>query len=222
MFQNTLVICAIVGFIAWYYFNKFQESEREYYKLYKRFVEVSNENQRIKARVKDLQTYKNDVSKTFKILDNELLMINDHIKKQPTVQPQIQRFSGQPSNPVYNTQPANRISMLTPELLSTLFSNMNQDGMDMNQDGMDMNQDGMGMNQDGMEINQDGNAQLQLEHVQQNDASGESNPQSDQEHSHGPQQQNAEQSDVLATLSYEINMNPIVPGNNYNRFLINE
>ena len=29
-----------------------------------------------------IQYYKNDVSKTFKILDNELVMINDHLKKQ--------------------------------------------------------------------------------------------------------------------------------------------
>jgi hypothetical protein len=36
-------------------------------------------------RVKYLENYKNDVSKTFKILDNELGLINDHIKyNRPT------------------------------------------------------------------------------------------------------------------------------------------
>lgn len=122
MLQNTLVLCAVIGFITWYYFNKFQESEREYYKLHKKYEEAVHENARIKSRVKDLQSYKNDVSKTFQILDNELLMINDHLKRrgnnsvQGTLRPDGQQEGI-----------SNRVSILTPELLGTLFNNMNQE-----------------------------------------------------------------------------------------------
>jgi hypothetical protein len=123
MFQNTLILSAIIGFIAWFYFNKFQESEKEYYKLYKRCSEVHLENQKLKNRLKDLQSYKNDVSKTFQILDNELVMINDHISKKQMEQPT------QPTQPTQQVQYEghSNVSMLTPELLRSLFSSMNQE-----------------------------------------------------------------------------------------------
>lgn len=121
MLQNTFVLCAVIGFIAWYYLNKFQESEKEYCKLHRKYEDAINENTRIKSRVKDLQSYKNDVSKTFHILDNELVMINDHLKRRDG--------TGQASrNDVNSIQNgANRVSILTPELLGTLFNNMNQE-----------------------------------------------------------------------------------------------
>jgi hypothetical protein len=172
MLQNTILVCAIVGFIAWYYYQKFQESEREYMKLHKRFVDVCNENVRFKARVRDLQTYKNDVSKTFQILDNELLMINDHIRKQSntsnTQNPPTQVNANANVNAISNAfsqaplftprvpfgfsqfglgtgtrvgsgtgtgsgadnSIRNRISILTPDILSNLFSSMNQERVD--------------------------------------------------------------------------------------------
>ena len=171
--MNQLTIfCLVLGLISWYYFNKFQESEKEYGKLYKRFEQIYIENQKVKNRIKDLQSYKNDVSKTFKILDNELVLINDHLKKQnetprqqrqtrpsifgslasmttlPMMNPLVQqgtlnaerteRFGqgtlnaerterfGQGTLPNIRVPiiPNNNISLLTPELLTSLF-NMN-------------------------------------------------------------------------------------------------
>ena len=146
--QLPTIICVVFGIISWYYFNKFLESEREYSKLHKRFDNLYVENQKVRTRVKDLQSYKTDVSKTFQILDNELVMINDHLQKrndrggnqvrnivsnanagqQPSVPihttiqtsriplTRISSFANMPSN--------NNVSLLTPELLSSLF-NMN-------------------------------------------------------------------------------------------------
>jgi len=127
--MNQLTIfCLILGFISWYYFNKFQESEKEYNKLYKRFEHVYIENQKVKSRIKDLQSYKNDVSKTFKILDNELVLINDHLKKQnENVTTDHQRSQRPPpvARSFYMRNiPSNNVSLLTPDLLTSLF-NMN-------------------------------------------------------------------------------------------------
>jgi hypothetical protein len=126
--MNQLTIfCLILGFISWYYFNKFQESEKEYNKLYKRFEHVYIENQKVKSRIKDLQSYKNDVSKTFKILDNELVLINDHLKKQnENVTTEHQRSQRPPvARSLYMRNiPSNNVSLLTPDLLTSLF-NMN-------------------------------------------------------------------------------------------------
>jgi predicted nuclease with TOPRIM domain len=118
MVSNALVLCAIIGFIAWYYYQKFQESEKEYYKLHSQFVEVCNENVRLKDKLTDLEVYKDDVSKTFKILDNELTLINDHIKTR------------NPAETARANLPTNRVSLLTPEMLSTLFNNVNQENQE--------------------------------------------------------------------------------------------
>ncbi len=83
--SNSTIICVILGLMVFYYYNKFQDSEMEYISLHKKFDQVYTENQKIKTRLKDLQYYKNDVSKTFKILDKELEQISDHINKQNPV-----------------------------------------------------------------------------------------------------------------------------------------
>lgn len=108
MYQNSLnLIIVVLGLVAWYYYNKFKESEKEYVLLHKQFA---IENHKLKSRLKDLQTYRNDVSKTFRILDNELVLINDHIQKQNQNSPQN-----------------DRVSILTSDMLSSLFENINQD-----------------------------------------------------------------------------------------------
>ena len=129
--MNQLTIfCLVLGVVSWYYFNKFQDSEKEYNKLYKRFEQVYIENQKVKSRIKDLQSYKNDVSKTFKILDNELVMINDHLKKQnENVTPERQRPPLPPRPPAARSFymrniPNDNVSLLNPDLLTSLF-NMN-------------------------------------------------------------------------------------------------
>lgn len=133
MFQNSFIVLTIVGFIAWYYFNKFQDSEKEYFGLHQKYMHLCNENQKLKARVSDLDTYKTDVSKTFQILDNELVLINDHIKQRNTVpsdQGNSHLFGSteRGSTPQQRgTTQRGRVSILTPELLTTLFTNINQE-----------------------------------------------------------------------------------------------
>jgi hypothetical protein len=135
--QLSTIICVIFGVVSWYYFNKFMESEREYSRLHKSYDELHMENKKMKSRLKDLQSYKNDVSKTFKILDNELVLINDHLKRnsQQNTQQSQTNFPITSSIPIGRIplarvasftalQPNNNISLLTPELLTSLF-NMN-------------------------------------------------------------------------------------------------
>jgi len=110
---NTLIICILLGLIAWYYFTKLQDSEKEYSKLYKKYDNICMENEKIKSRINDLQSYKNDVSKTFKILDNELVLINEHLHKRNTP---VRR-------PTLDFR--NNVSLLTPQMLSSLFNNVN-------------------------------------------------------------------------------------------------
>ena len=123
MYQNTILLFVVVGFIAFYYFNKFDESEKEYIKLHGSVREIYNENQKLKLKVKELQAYKDDVSKTFKILDNELVMINDHIQRRQQPQQPQQQPSLVPSlmNSLNSQSGLNRVSLLTPELLNTVF-----------------------------------------------------------------------------------------------------
>ena len=109
MNNTTLIVCLAVAYVAFYYYNKFQESEREYIKLHSEHTNALREMQSAQARLHDLQTYKDDVSKTFEILDKELVTINEHIKNKD------------------NSQQPNRVSMLTPEVLGMLFDNMNQE-----------------------------------------------------------------------------------------------
>lgn len=138
--STTIIMCIIFGLFSFYYFNKFQESEKEYTRLHKKFDEMYIENQKMKSRIKDLQSYKDDVSKTMKILDNELVLINNHLQKQnvetaprnSSVRQRQSRMSpylrmtrtAEFPRASYNS---NNISLLSPELLSSLFNNMNQE-----------------------------------------------------------------------------------------------
>ena len=157
--QLPTIVCIIFGIISWYYFNKFLESEREYSKLHKRFDNLHIENQKMRTRVKDLQSYKTDVSKTFQILDNELVMINDHLKRRSdrggNINSNLQNqnplrnagtnFAPNSSIPIHTTiqtsripltrissfanmPSGNNVSLLTPELLTSLF-NMNTEDL---------------------------------------------------------------------------------------------
>lgn len=119
--SNFVIITILSCLIAWFYFNKFKESEKEYFKLHKKCSSLQSENCKLKNRLKDLQTYKNDVSKTFKILDNELLMINDQLQKQTQNSSNNNPTIEDPLN--FN----NRISILSPDILQSLFFNMNQE-----------------------------------------------------------------------------------------------
>ena len=74
---------------------------------------LKQENKKLKTKIKYLENYKADVSKTFKILDNELVLINDRIKNGsiPLIPPTQNNSSFQTS--------------ITPSVLNSLLSHNN-------------------------------------------------------------------------------------------------
>jgi cell division protein FtsB len=110
----------VVSLVAFFIYNKFEQSERAYVKLHTEYLKVVRERDKTKRRVKDLQSYKDDISKTFKILDNELAMINDHIKRKEV------NLSEQ-SEPLGELRGNSLSVMLTPEILNGLFDGINSE-----------------------------------------------------------------------------------------------
>lgn len=107
-----MIILTIFLFFAFlYYFTKFNDIRRNQKKIFDRVNFFWIENQKLRVRIKELQSYKTDVSKTFKILDTELNMINEQLRTR------------QEQTPSFN----NNISLLTPEILTNLMENMNQE-----------------------------------------------------------------------------------------------
>ena len=97
MSQNLIIIC-ILGILLWYYFMKTKEFEYRNIQLYNEIQNRTNYVRKLKSKNKYLQTYKTDVSNTFKILNNELDSINEIIKptlpnlenpSTPEIPPQI-------------------------------------------------------------------------------------------------------------------------------------
>lgn len=76
------MILVMAGLCVWFYYTKFHQSEYEYVLLHKRYEQLHAENTRLRSRVRDLQSYKDDVSKTFRILDNEIALINEHLRSE--------------------------------------------------------------------------------------------------------------------------------------------
>lgn len=97
MTQHIIIIC-ILSILLWYYYTKCNEQAGfEFVK----FAKLINENKKLKTKVKYLEKYKTDVSKTFQILDNELVNINDHIKKNSQQQSQTEtQTQTSPPNPL--------------------------------------------------------------------------------------------------------------------------
>lgn len=56
----------------------------------KNYTKLLNENYYLKLRIKDLETYKNDISKTIKILNSELTVIHDKLSNETETQTQNQ------------------------------------------------------------------------------------------------------------------------------------
>ena len=117
---SFLIIICLLG-ISFYYYTKAKNYEnrhymddKEFYILNKHIEKLAYENANYKVRIRDLQKYKNDVSKTFKILDNELVHINNHVEKNSQLSRNTQELN-------------NHISLLTPDMLNNLLDNMNQD-----------------------------------------------------------------------------------------------
>lgn len=122
--MQGFVFIVVFSIVAWYYYHRFRESEIEYFKLKRKIAEVKSDNLHLKERIKDLELYKQDVSKTFKILDNELLGINEHIKHNSNQEPIVSIEDNNNNNNRTTEQPNQRISILTPEMLGQLFQSM--------------------------------------------------------------------------------------------------
>ena len=120
----SLLIIIVLLTTSWYYYTKYKESEKENNFLQNNVNKTNMENSNYRTRIKDLQKYKNDVSKTFKILDTELTNINNHVEKSNHFQ-----LSTNPINSSVNelTAHSGRVNLLTPDMLNNLIDNMNQE-----------------------------------------------------------------------------------------------
>lgn len=203
--STTLIMCILFGLFSFYYFNKFQESEKEYVKLHKRFDEVYLENQKMKSRIKDLQCYKNDVSKTMQILDNELMLINNHIQKQnpETIPDGISnrrspylRSNIRSQSPQLNSR--NNISLLSPELLTSLFNNMNQEHYQSSS----------------LQMSSQNNEQEQTDNIQNQEI--QENNEINMEES----ETNLQPNEKIININYDITYTP--NQSNYDQFLLNK
>lgn len=68
-----IIIITIILVIAYSLYENYQILEKTCTKLF-------YENKTLRSRLSDLYDYKRDITKTFKILDNELSMISEHIQ----------------------------------------------------------------------------------------------------------------------------------------------
>ena len=123
-YNFSLFIILILLLTSWYYFTKFRDLETNHYMLMHHINKMNVENANYKARIKDLQKYKNDVSKTFKILDNELVHINNHVEKNN----QMLSQNNTETNILDSSLSQSRsLNLLTPDMLNNLIENMNQE-----------------------------------------------------------------------------------------------
>ena len=115
--NGSIIIICILSILLWFYFMKYSEHEIKYLPVMVKQKQVisqlRNENLKLKSKLKYLQTYKNDVSKTFQILDNELVMINDKLKQE--------------SLPIEQTQTPLFQTSFTPSILNSLLNSVNTD-----------------------------------------------------------------------------------------------
>ena len=106
--EHFLILIVSIGISIWLFY-KYKESQIKLKSIISKNISLKLENSSMKTKIKYLETYKTDVSKTFKILDDELLLIKDNLtQQQPS---QIQHL------------PQNRVSLLTPSVLTSLMSN---------------------------------------------------------------------------------------------------
>jgi hypothetical protein len=73
------IFALIMAIIAMYMYKKFRQSENAYYELHLENNNLLNENKGLKNRINDLENYKNDVSKTVYLLDNDIKEIKNKI-----------------------------------------------------------------------------------------------------------------------------------------------
>jgi len=119
--DGSIIIISILVILLWFYFMKYSEQESKYLPVMLKQKQVISklkvENVKMKSELKYLHNYKNDVSKTFQILDNELVMINDRIKQTGD---QVQNST--------QTQPRSSFqTSFNPSILSTLLNSARVD-----------------------------------------------------------------------------------------------
>jgi hypothetical protein len=124
----SLLIIIVLLTTSWYYYTKYKEYEKENHFLQNNVNKTNMENSNYRTRIKDLQKYKNDVSKTFKILDTELTNINNHVEKSNTHHFQLATNPINSSvNELTSQSIPGRVNLLTPDMLNNLIDNMNQE-----------------------------------------------------------------------------------------------
>lgn len=99
---------------CFFFYAKIISVNEEKILLLKIIDKKSDEIFYLKNKIDDLKRYQEDVSRTFKILDNELVAITEKIDKHT---------SGAVT--VTTQRPQNPISLLNPELLNEIFANLN-------------------------------------------------------------------------------------------------
>ena len=117
-----------------YYFHKYNQVKRSQKRIFDKVSFLWIENQKLKTKVKELQMYKNDVSRTFKILDTELVLINEQLRQQNIIQ---NGLSTSLNDTITFDIDQNAITLMTPDILSNLMENMNQEQLQMEQGNPD-------------------------------------------------------------------------------------
>ena len=128
--SGSLIILILLGVVSWYYFNKFQESEQNYRNLYYQFEKVHIDNKNMKIRIQDLESYRNDISKTFNVLDKELLVINDHLQSRNNNDNITKTGSGSAN-----------VQIITPELINSLLDKSESENEDNRVNDLNTNED---------------------------------------------------------------------------------
>lgn len=117
MIDLSILLIIAFAWLVWYYFNKFEQSEKAYYNLHQNHMMLYEQNKNLNQKVYDLEMYKNDVSKTFKILDNELLLINEQLRGNPSDNSLVRSLQ-------QSFIPNNNLSFL-----NSIFGNINQESV---------------------------------------------------------------------------------------------
>lgn len=122
--ENFILLIVSICVSVWLFY-KYKELQIKFKSVVSKNLSLKLDNNSMKTKMKYLETYKDDVSKTFKILDDELLLIKDNLtsRSQPPSQTQ-QRLNNQTQNvPRQSVIPHHRVSLLTPTVLNSLMSN---------------------------------------------------------------------------------------------------
>lgn len=102
-FSSNWLLTCVLALIIYIIYIRLKELNKEYTCTLQKYTQQTEEIQQLKYKVNDLQTYKDDVSKTFQILDNELRVINNQLIHKQLIEapPSVPSVHSVPSAP-YN------------------------------------------------------------------------------------------------------------------------